>query len=144
MKTEETKYMNICVCIDDNLGMSFFGKRQSRDKKLIERLLSHKKYKKVYISAYSLPLFAESEDARVCVTRDFSEAGEEDICFFELEHITEYDKDIKGLVIYRWNRAYPSDKKFPYSPEDKGFTLVSTDEFCGSSHDRITEEIWTR
>ena len=126
------------------MGMSFFGKRQSRDKKLIERLLSHEEYKNVYVSAYSLPLFYEFEDARVCVTSDYSEAGEEDICFFELEHITEYDKDIKGLVIYRWNRAYPSDKKFPYLPEDKGYALISSVDFEGNSHELITEEIWKR
>ena len=45
--------MNICVCIDDNRGMSFLKKRLSRDRLLIEKLLSHTEYNKIYISKYS-------------------------------------------------------------------------------------------
>lgn len=136
--------MNICVCIDDDKGMSFFGKRQSRDKKLIERLLSHTEYNKIYVSEYSLPLFSDYNDDRITLTCDFPCDEEDSICFFELEHILEYDKDIHTLIIYKWNRRYPSDKKFPYLPENKGYALTSTVDFEGNSHELITEEVWKR
>lgn len=137
--------MNICVCVDDAMGMSFFGKRLSRDKAMTEKLLSHTEYDKILISEYSAPLFSDTNDARVCVTSDeYASCTERDICFFELEHITEYADKIEQIIIYKWNRKYPSDKKFPFSPADKGFTLTSTHDFAGNSHDNITEEIWTK
>lgn len=124
--------------------MSFLKKRQSRDKNLIERLLSHTEYKKIYISEYSLPLFSEYSDARVNVTGDFPRDEQDSVCFLELEGILEYDRDINILIIYKWNRRYPSDKKFPYAPEDRGYTLISRYDFTGNSHDIITEEVWKR
>ena len=136
--------MNICVCIDDNRGMSFLKKRLSRDRLLIEKLLSHTEYNKIYISKYSLPLFEEYVDPRITVTDAFPRDEEGALCFFELESILEYDKDIQGLVIYKWNRRYPSDKKFPYMPEDKGYALISAVDFEGNSHELITEEVWKR
>lgn len=138
------KYMNICVCVDDSMGMSFFGKRQSKDKLLTERLLSHTEYERILVRPYSLPLFTDLSDARVTVTEDFSEAGDKDLCFFELEHVTEFADKTNRIILYRWNRKYPSDKKFPFLPRDKGFTLESSVDFAGNSHDKITEEIWTR
>ena len=137
--------MNICVCVDDSMGMSFFGKRQSRDKLLIQRLLSHAEYDRILTSEYSAPLFADANDGRVCVASDgYASCTERDVCFFELEHITEYADSLQTIIIYKWNRKYPSDKKFPFSPQDKGFTLSSSVEFAGNSHDKITEEIWTK
>ena len=137
-------YMNICVCVEDNMGMSFCRRRLSRDRVMIERLCSHDEYEHIYISKYSAPLFGDTGDERVRVTEDFSEAGERDLCFFELEHITEYADRVGCIIFYRWNRRYPSDKKFPFLPEAHGYKLKSTFEFAGSSHDKITEEVWTR
>ena len=136
--------MNICVCVEDNMGMSFFGKRLSRDRVMIDRLLSHTEYENIYISAYSAPLFEGAGDSRVKITDNFRASGECDICFFELEHITEYADSVDRILMYRWNRRYPSDKKFPFSPEAHGYKLTSTCDFAGSSHDKITEEVWKR
>ena len=136
--------MNICAIIDDRGGMSFFGKRQSRDKLLIARLLSHTEYKKIYISPYSEPLFCEFQDERVCVTEHFPFDEEEALCFFELDDISEFDEHISNILLYKWNRHYPSDKRFPYDPNERGYTLLSSVDFKGNSHDNITEEIWTK
>ncbi len=138
------RYMNICVCIDDTMGMSFNCRRQSRDKVLIDRLLSHAEYERILVSQYSLPLFEGKGEGRVTLTRDYSEAGERDLCFFELEHITEYAERVDTILIYRWNRKYPADKKFPFSPADKGYVMRSSFDFAGNSHDKITEEVWQR
>ena len=128
------------------MGMSFFGKRQSKDKLLIKRLLSHTEYERILTSEYSAPLFAEENDPRVLiVSKDgYASSTTNDICFFELEHITEYADRLDQIIIYKWNRKYPSDKKFPFLPKDKGFKLRSSVDFAGNSHDKITEEIWTK
>ena len=136
--------MNICAIIDERGGMSFFGKRQSRDKLLVERLLSHTEYKKIYISPYSEPLFSEYQDERVCVTESFPSDEEDALCFFELDDISKFDERISSILLYKWNRHYPSDKHFPYDPNERGYTLLSSADFKGSSHDNITEEIWTK
>ena len=135
--------MNICVCVDDSMGMSFFGKRQSRDRLLIERLLSHTEYDRILVSAYSAPLFAEFGDSRVCTVDGYGGCTERDLCFLELDTVPDAG-DTERIVLYRWNRRYPSDKKFPYSPSECGFTLASRVDLAGNSHDNITEEVWTK
>lgn len=136
--------MIMCVCIDDERGMSFFGKRVTHDRVQIGRLLEHSKGKRIYTSEYSYALFAPHDPDNVRVTADFCEAEAEDICFFELEHITEHVSHADAILIYRWNRRYPSDKKFPFHPADKGYRLVSSVDFAGSSHEKITEELWQK
>ena len=49
---------------------------------------------------------------------------------------------IGTLVIYRWNELYPSDVKFDLDVVAAGFKLVESYDFKGSSHDRITKEIY--
>ncbi|MBR6916710.1 MAG: hypothetical protein IKN38_00865 [Clostridia bacterium] len=48
------------------------------------------------------------------------------------------------LVIYRWNRKYPADVYLTADPYDEGFRLSGISDFKGTSHDRITEEVWVR
>lgn len=136
--------MIICVCVDDSLGMSFNRRRQSRDKAQILRLIETAGGRRIFASEYSMPLFTELGIENVRPTRDFCEAGDDDICFFELEHIIEYAHRAEGYILYRWNRKYPSDKKFPFDLEKKGFALTQSFDFCGNSHDKITEEVWKK
>lgn len=136
--------MIMCVCVDESMGMSFNRRRQSRDKKLTERLLSICAERKLYISDYSRPLFEGFAADNIIVSQNFSEAGSADICFFELENVSEYAARADGIIMYRWNRKYPSDKKFPFVPSDKGYVLESSIDFSGNSHEKITEEVWVR
>ena len=136
--------MIVCVCVDDAMGMSFNKKRLSRDSKIYERLAELASGKQILMRQYSQPLFSETQGANVIITEDFSEATDSDICFFELDHLTEYSDKINGYILYRWNRRYPSDKKFPFDLEKKGFVMTEQTDFAGSSHDNITEEIWIK
>ena len=52
--------------------------------------------------------------------------------------------DISRLIIYNWNRRYPFDRQLDISPAKMGFKLVSVTEFEGSSHEKITKEIYER
>ena len=49
---------------------------------------------------------------------------------------------ITQIVLYRWNRHYPADKKFPAELFADRWTMISQRDFPGSSHERITEEVY--
>ena len=126
--------MNVCVCVDDNLGLTFNKRRQSRDRKQIEDMISFCG-KTLYIDSYSAPLF-DGTDCNVYITDDF-ESVKDGWCFIENKPIT---GSIKALVLYKWNRKYPCDTKL--CVDFSKLRLEQTVEFEGSSHDKITREVW--
>lgn len=133
--------MRLIVCLDDRGGMTFGGRRQSQDRVLRARIMEMTRGTRLFMSEYSAKQFADCEG--IVVDNGYRRrAGEGDTCFFEdgelsLDGVTE-------LVIYRWNRHYPSDKKFPCDPEACGFRKVASADFAGSSHETITEDIYER
>ncbi len=129
--------MNVAICIDDDFGMLFNSRRQSRDRVLIDDFLKSAKGNKVFIRSFSEKLF---EDKDVTVNNMcLEEAGDNDFCFIEDESLIPHSSKIKTLIIYKWNRKYPADFVFEM-PE--GFVLCETTEFKGSSHEKITKEIY--
>ena len=49
---------------------------------------------------------------------------------------------LEGLILYRWNRAYPSDVRWELDLSQ--FALTERAEFSGTSHETITRERYTR
>jgi len=49
---------------------------------------------------------------------------------------------VEAVILYRWNRTYPADLRFDWTPSD--FYLESAVEFPGNSHEKITREIYQR
>ena len=141
IKEERGRPMRLIVCLDERDGMTFGGRRQSQDRVLRARVMELVRGQRLYMSEYSAKQFADCEG--VIADNDYrSRAGAGDACFLEdgavsLDGVTE-------LVIYRWNRHYPSDRKFPYDPETCGFVKVGSADFAGSSHEKITEDIYKR
>ena len=129
--------MTLIVCLDDQNGMLFGTKRQSRDRILTERILSLTEKSRLIVSPYSAPLFPSkneltvADDPATCCAQD-------DFLFIENTPLPTHGID--RLLIYRWNRRYPATRFFSLSTD--GFTLKSTKDFQGSSHDCITEERW--
>lgn len=133
--------MNIIVCLDDKNGYCFFGKRQSKDKVLRERVLSLTSKSVLWMNEYSAKQFEEGGDFRV--DNDFlHKASGGEYCFIENTAFT-LDNTEK-VIIYKWNRRYPADMFFTYDLCSEGYTLVSSCEFAGNSHDTITEEIYAK
>jgi len=118
----------------------FNGRRQSRDIALCERVLALTTGK-LYMNAYSAKIFPESEKIAVCGNY-LTAAGKNDYCFCEEPPITL--ENVTGIIIYRWNRHYPADRHFGFDLDELGFTLVSTEEFIGNSHQNITEQIFKK
>ena len=91
---------------------------------------------------YSAPLFAGSE---ICADEAFLErAGEGEVCFVENNSLRGMEKKAETVILYRWNRTYPADFYLDTPPEECGLVLSESREFEGSSHEKITEEIWIR
>lgn len=134
--------MTIALCIDDSGGMLFNGRRQSRDSLLIKNFIEFCRDRPIHIASFSARLFSEFAD-RVIVDDDFlTSAEEDDVCFVENADVVPFAGKIDRVVIYRWNRRYPSD--FRFNLDMSGYVLAESVEFAGSSHDRITREVFVK
>lgn len=135
--------MKVIVCVDDNNGMMFNKRRQSRDRVLIEDLLNTIKEGCLYVAPYSKILF---QDFVTPIESEFllDEADDNDYCFIENKSLLPYSDRIDELIIYHWNRIYPADMHLDISPEALSLKLVSTTEFAGSSHEKITKELYKK
>lgn len=132
--------MNVIVCIDDNMGMLFSGKRQSRDKAVIEEIHRIAQGRNLYINDFSAKLITDN-----CIVRnDFLDiADEDDFCFVENVPLKEYTEKINRIYGFKWNKSYPYD--FGLDIElDGWFQLMNTKEIKGNSHERITMEVWEK
>ena len=133
--------MKLIFCIDDKKGMMFFGKRQSQDSVLREWLINHTKDCSLLMSAYSAKQFCDHTGYLVDDNYMLN-ASAEDYCFIEdkdysLDNVTE-------IILCKWNRKYQADKFFDVDLKSNGFKKISSEDIHGSSHDKITIEIYKR
>ena len=54
--------MNVIICLDDNNGMLFNNRRQSRDKALLSDVFGNLQGERLYITSFSEKLMAEYSD----------------------------------------------------------------------------------
>ena len=134
--------MTAIVCIEDRGGILFLNRRVGRDIAVCRDIA--KDHGTVCMTEYSLPLFQEVQ-INTCVRKSPLSDGElGDVCFIENGEILNNINKISHLIIYRWNRRYPSDVKLGFEPQALGFKLVSTVDFEGQAHEKITKEIYLR
>lgn len=136
--------MRLIVCVDADNGLSFCGRRQSRDKVLCQRILELTEDSLLWMDTYSSCMFSGAENRIFVRDACLELAGEDDWCFAELQDLASCAAKVNTLVIYRWNRRYPSDRKLPPVLLAEPFRLMSRRDFAGFSHDRITEEVYCR
>ena len=131
------------VCIDDDLGMTFNKRRQSRDITLIQKVVKMAKNSKIWINKYSYPLFEEVSTVNVNVDETFlAEAANGEYCFVENKELQPFEKWIEKLIVFRWNRSYPADQTFDIDLSKWQLSEVS--EFEGNSHEKITMEVYAK
>ena len=133
--------MKLIVCLDERKGMMFNNRRQSRDRVLIDNMIKMVSDDKLYIAPYSESLF-ENKEIKLMVKKNPLKAADENWCFIENLPVAEYKDEIETVVIYHWNRHYPGD--FFFDLELDSYTLESSEELVGSSHEKITKEIWNK
>ena len=133
--------MHGIVCVDDRMGMLFNHRRQSQDRILREYLLQLVGENRLLMNEYSGKQFNPAEN--ICISPNFlEEAREEDFCFIEDQPLLPYTEQLDSLILCRWNRNYPGD--FFLDLDLSGWKLTSSEEFPGSSHDKITVEVYEK
>ena len=126
--------MKYIVCVDDNLGVSLFNKRQSFDENLLKDIKNIIGDDKLLVSEYTYNLFLKYNlENNVYTEKDLYEYN---YTFKEVDNLSNYD--ISNIIIYRWNRLYPSDNKL--SIDLTNYTSLNKYEFIGTSHEKITRE----
>lgn len=135
--------MHLIVCVDDDSGMLFNHRRQSQDREVRKRILKVTSGKRLWMNHYSQKQFEKEECANANYDDNFlSEAVADEYCFVENEDVAPYEPWIETITLYKWNRRYPSDLKFTI--DLSSWKLQSILEFPGSSHEKITEEVYIR
>lgn len=134
--------MDIIVCLDDKNGMGFNKRRQSRDRVLMQHMLQFAAGKPLWAAPGSAALFNPlPENVRVGENY-LLQAGAGEYCFVEDGKWEEFAHKAEKIIVYRWNRCYPADIRFPEA-ELKRRVLVSRTDFSGHSHDRLTQEVYS-
>lgn len=136
--------MNLIACIDDQNGMMFNHRRQSRDRLLIADALQLCAGRRLWMAPYSASLFSGCAD-QIHVDPDYLLcAPQGDFCFAEGAPLLPYLQRIESIWLYKWNRVYPADVYLDLVPEQCGFFCTEQKDFTGSSHSRITRECYIR
>lgn len=118
--------------------MSFNRRRQSSDCVLLQNLLELVGENRLWMSAYSAKLFQVLPE-NVLVDKDFlSKAEDGDFCFAENVSLLPAAGKIEKLIVYRWDKVYPSDRRYPFPVGEPENSL----SFEGNSHEKITREIY--
>ena len=124
--------MKIIVIIDEENGILFNNRRVSKDRYIIDDILNS--YKKIYIDEFSSDLI----DGIICNINDTKDDN-----YYLIENIDIKDyKNIDEIIIYNFNRLYPSDFKFEFDLSN--YYIRGTSSFEGYSHDKITKTIYKR
>lgn len=128
--------MTVYVCLDNRDGMLFNKRRQSRDAALLADLRAS------LPDALTIDPFSEKmiRDAGISYVLAGESLPEDAHFFLEARPASAVVPAASKVVIYRWNRHYPADVRF--DADLSGFTLESTGEFSGSSHEIITKEVY--
>lgn len=136
--------MIVILCIDDNNGMMFNHRRQSKDRVLLEDIMEYSKSNSLYLNEYSYKLFSDHNAQNIVVDPEFlDKAGAGEYCFVEDQALLPCENRIEKLIIYKWNRRYPADLYLDITLEDP-WKIIDTKEFKGSSHEKITKETYIK
>ena len=128
--------MTLYVCLDDKNGMLFNQRRQSQDVAVMEDLRAS------VSGVLTVDSFSEKLIAAAQIPYEVGEPAPGVQFFLENRPAAELLPMAEKIVIYRWNRVYPADLRF--DGDLSGFTLQSTEEFPGNSHEKITKEVYVR
>lgn len=146
--------MKLIACVDENLGMMFNHRRQSQDRIVRTYILTMTAGSRLYLSAYSARQFGSEADADeegsqartdICIAEEpGKQAGTQDYCFVEDVDPASLAAQIDELILFNWNRKYPADLFCTLMPAEPNWRLIETDEFAGSSHEKVTMMRWQR
>lgn len=133
--------MIMFVCLDDNNGMLFNHRRQSRDQAVFKDMLALAGEEKIYMNAYSAKVFALFAD-RIVVQENFLEKiPRGSYGFLENSPLKSHEDRLEAVVVYYWNRVYPADTYLDVDLS-QGWEVTDIKEFGGTSHENITRKTY--
>ncbi len=132
--------MILISCVENALGLLFNHRRCSRDRAVCGRILE-RAGNELWLAESSAGLFREFPEAALHIVPDMSQVPEGGYCFWELPAP---EAEPEGLVLYFWNRDYPSDEKFVFPGGEDHWRLTAETDFEGFSHPLITERLYDR
>lgn len=134
--------MNLIVCLEEKNGMMFNKRRLSQDVVIREDIYKNLDDKALIMNGYSFKMFEKDNSGQNIVIReDLPLDNDEDFQFIEDKQLGMYEDKINKLVVYYWNRRYPSDLKFDIDLSSDKWEVESEMEFPGKSHEKITKKI---
>lgn len=134
--------MTIFICADDNNGVLFNHRRQSRDEAVLEDMVMAAG-KKVWVNSYSSRLFGGDSDSIITEDDMLDWAPKGSCCFVENIPLKPYEDRIESVIVYYWNRIYPADTYLDIDLEN-GWEVTDIKEFAGTSHEKITRKTYRR
>lgn len=135
--------MTLILCVDDQGGLAFHNRRQSQDRAVRTDMLELCKDHALCVTPYTAHQFDAEEQARLTIVQTgFEHAAQDVYCFLENIDIIPYITCAKKIVLYQWNRVYPSDQRLSLPLE--GWNCCEHIEFAGYSHEKITREVYKR
>lgn len=127
--------MHIIITLDDNNGMLFNNRRQTRDAIVNKKILELTPNRPLLINNFSWQMLNFAKD-KILVTEKFLDiATNEDFCFVENKNLLPYIDKIDAIYVFKWNREYPNDFSLDIDLAD--WKCTSFEEFAGSSHESI-------
>ena len=136
--------MNLIICIDDQYGMQFGGRRQSRDREVCKRVMEISLSSCLWLNRSAQTLFEGLAGSVRTDDTFLQNAGVGEYCFVEDLDFLHYIDRVKQIILFRWNRVYPADTYFPEQLLQSGWKKVAVTDFSGYSHERITQEVYLR
>ena len=135
--------MIVIICCENSNGMLFNNRRVSQDRVVVKKIIELTKDSKLWMDNYSYSLFKELDAPNINLTENIlSEAAENEYCFVEKQFLVTYEKWVKEIIVFRWNRNYPFDKELDV--DLSGWKIKHIEEFGGHSHEKITMEVYGR
>lgn len=128
-------------CVDEQDGLSFCGRRLSRDREVYDHILRCCDGKTLWTAPDSAGLFPKGT---VRADKDyFLKAADGDYCFLETLPESDVWQRAESVILYHWNRRYPSTEKIPRQYLADMY-LCHSEDFPGNSHEMITMERYIR
>lgn len=135
--------MIVIACVDKQNGMSFYGRRPTKDRVVQERILQDAYPGKVIMSRRCAAGFPEKSQPHIICRDSPMEAALDGYCMIETENASSSASRIEKVILYRWDTVYPADVYFNL-PLDTGWELESETYFDGYSHPNVRREVYVR
>lgn len=137
--------MKVILCIDDQGGVRFAGHRLTQDRLQRQDVIKRYRSAGFCMKKETASLYGLEESEKIHYVHDWNEARSyegwwicEDVAFLR------WIDQLEELVLYRWNRRYPSDERFQMSMVLPLWRCVDQYRLEGSSHAEISVEHYVR